>query len=147
MTRAAQLPPGFKAVGVFLFFGFVMACLAGTTLFWRGTPLDRMWALNLRAYNQLAPHGRVVGILFLLLDFALFAAGTGWFRRRRWGWRLAVAIFTTQVLGDLVNAFMGDFVRGAVGFTVAGALLVFLLRQDVRSAFGSGNAPSLAQRN
>jgi hypothetical protein len=63
MTRAAQLPPGFKAVGVFLLFGFVMACLAGTTLFWRGTPLDRMWALNLRAYNQLAPHGRVVGIL------------------------------------------------------------------------------------
>ena len=137
------MPRGFKAVGVFLFFGFVMASLAGTTLLWRGTPLDRMWALNLRAYNQLAPRGRVVGVLFLLLGSALFAAGTGWFRCRLWGWRLAVAIIATQVLGDVVSAFMGDLVRGAAGFIVAGALLVYLLRQDVRTAFGSGNAPSV----
>ncbi|MGA2611116.1 MAG: hypothetical protein ABSH01_27035 [Terriglobia bacterium] len=143
MTRGTQLPRGFKAVGVFLFFGFVMASLAGTTLLWRGTPLDRMWALNLRAYNQLAPRGRVVGVLFLLLGSALFAAGTGWFRCRLWGWRLAVAIIATQVLGDVVSAFMGDLVRGAAGFIVAGALLVYLLRQDVRTAFGSGNAPSV----
>jgi hypothetical protein len=102
-----------------------------------------MWALNLRAYNQLAPRGRVVGVLFLLLGSALFAAGTGWFRCRLWGWRLAVAIIATQVLGDVVSAFMGDLVRGAAGFIVAGALLVYLLRQDVRTAFGSGNAPSV----
>jgi hypothetical protein len=140
MTQRTQMPRGFKAVGVFLFFGFVMASLAGTTLFWRGTPLDRMWAFNLRAYNQLEPRGRVVGLLFLLLGIALFAAGTGWFMRRRWGWRLAVAIITTQILGDLVNAFMGDVVRGAVGFIVAGALLVYLLRQDVRTAAGMRQA-------
>ncbi len=141
--RGTQLPWGFKVVGGFLFFGFVMASLAGTTLLWRGTPLDRMWTLNLRAYNQLAPRGRVVGPLFLLLGVALLAAGTGWYRRRRWGWGLTVVIITTQVLGDLLNAFRGDFVRGAVGFIVAGALLIYLLRQDVRSAFGSGNAPSV----
>lgn len=143
MTRGTQLPRGFEAVGVFLFFGFVMASFAGTTLLWRGTPLDRMWVLNLRAYNQLAPRGRVVGVLFLLLGSVLFAAGTDWFRRRLWGWRLAVAIIATQVLGDVVSAFMGDLLRGAAGFIVAGALLVYLLRQDVRTAFGSGNAPSV----
>ena len=137
------MPRGFRAVGVFLFFGFVMASLAGTTLCWRGTPLDRMWALNPRAYNQLAPHDRVVGLLFLLLGVALFAAGTGWFRRRRWSWRLAVAIITTQVLGDQVNAFMGDLVRGAVGFIIAGALLVYLLRPQVRGAFASDNESSV----
>jgi hypothetical protein len=143
MTRGTQLPRGFRAVGFFLLFGCVMASLAGTTLLWPGTPLDRIWALNVRAYNQLAPRGRVVGLLFFLLGIALFAAGTAWFRRRRWGWRLAVAIITTQVLGDMVNAFMGDVVRGAVGFIVASALLVYLLRQKVRDAFGSGNAPSV----
>ncbi|PYU44068.1 MAG: hypothetical protein DMG53_17120 [Acidobacteria bacterium] len=60
-----------------------------------------------------------------------------------WGWRLAVAIIATQVLGDLVNAFMGDLLRGSVGFVIAGALLVYLLRPQVRGAFASGNAPSV----
>jgi hypothetical protein len=104
--------------------------------------LDRIWALNVRAYNQLAPRGGAVGLLFFLLGIALFAAGTGWFRRRRWGWRLAVAIVATQVLGDMVNVFIGDVIRGAVGFIVASALFVYLLRQKVRDAFGSGKAPS-----
>jgi len=30
------------AVGIFLFFGATMGFLAGTTLVWRGTILDRM---------------------------------------------------------------------------------------------------------
>ena len=50
--------PGFIGVGIFLFFGAIMASLAATTLLWRGTPLDRLWDLNPTAYNQLAPLGR-----------------------------------------------------------------------------------------
>jgi len=69
-------------------------------------------------------------------------AGTGWFGHRIWGWRLAVAIIATQVLGDLVNAFMGDFLKGGVGFVIAGLLLVYLLRPEVRAAFATGDAPS-----
>jgi hypothetical protein len=55
-------PRGFTAIGVFLFFGAVMASLAATTLLWRGTALDRLWTLNPTAYKQLAPLGRIVGI-------------------------------------------------------------------------------------
>jgi hypothetical protein len=43
-------------------------------------------------------------------------------------------------LGDLVNAFIGDVVRGGIGFLIAGALLLYLLRPQVRSAFASGGA-------
>src|SRR5712692_8539447 len=46
--------PGFTAVGIFLFFGAIMASLAATTLLWRGTALDRLWALNPIAYKQCA---------------------------------------------------------------------------------------------
>jgi len=48
---------------------------------------------------------------------------------------LAVAIITIQALGDLANAFRGDVVKGAIGFAIAGALLFYLLRSGVRSAF------------
>jgi len=130
-------------MGIFLFFGATMASIAGVTLIWRGTILDRMWALNAPAYRQLAPFGRTVGIPLLLLGATMAVAGTAWFKRRLWGWRLAVAIIATQVLGDLVNAFMGDLVRGGVGFVIAGALLAYLLRPEVRGTFASGNAPSI----
>src|SRR5947209_7617225 len=91
---------GVSAVGIFLYFGTAMACLAGTTLIWRGTALDRVWILNAPAYRHLAPLGRIVGG-FSFWDSA-HAAGTGWFRRRLWGWRLAVGIITTLVLGGLL---------------------------------------------
>lgn len=134
---------GINAVGVFLFFGAAMAFLAGTTLLWRGTILDHVWTLNAPAYRRLAPFGRTVGVPFLLLGAALLVAGTGWFRRRLWGWGLAVAIIAIQVLGDLVNAFMGDVLRGAIGLVVAGALLAYLLLPEVRMAFGGGRTPGV----
>jgi hypothetical protein len=134
-----SLPRSMTAIGVFLLFGAVMASLAGTTLVWHGTSLDRIWALNRRAYEQLAPFGKAVGIPFLLLGVTLAIAGIGWFNYRPWGWRLAVAIVATQVLGNLVNAFTGDVVEGGIGFMIAGALLVYLLRPAVRNAFTTGN--------
>jgi hypothetical protein len=126
---------GFTAIGVFLFFGAMMASLAAATLLWRGSALDRIWALNPIAYKQLAPLGRTVGILFLLLVAALTTAGIGWFRRRLWGWRLAVVIIATQVLGDVVNCVRGDLLRGGIGVIIAGALLLFLLQPKIRATF------------
>jgi len=143
MVIRRDSPRGVSAVGIFLFFGATMASLAGTTLIWRGTALDRVWVLNAGAYRQLAPLGRIVGVLFLVLSATLAVAGTGWFRRRLWGWRLAVGIIATQVLGDLVNFLMGDFVRGGIGFTIAGALLFYLLRPEVRAAFKRGTVSGM----
>ncbi len=127
-------PPRF--MGIFLFFGSVMASLAATTLLWQGTALDRIWALNPAAHARLAPLGRIVGVLFLLLGAALATAGIGWFRHRLWGWRLAVAIIATQVLGDVANCVRGDWLRGGIGVIIAGALFLYLLRPRIRAAFG-----------
>jgi len=126
---------GFTAMGIFLFFGGVMAGVAAATLLWRGTLLDRVWALNPRAYKQLAPLGAMAGIFFLVLAAALVTAGIGWFRGRLWGWRLAVAIISTQVLGDVVNCVRGDWLRGGTGAIIAGALLLYLLRPRIRATF------------
>jgi hypothetical protein len=109
---------GIIAVGVFLSLEATIASLAGTTLVWRGTILDRIWAINAPAYSRLAPFGKTVGIPFLLV-----------------GATLAVAIIAIQVMGDLVNALMGAVVRGGVGFVIAGGLLIYLLRPETRGAF------------
>ena len=117
-----------------------MASVAGTTLVWRETALDRIWALNPRAYKELVPFGRAAGISFFLLAAVLVTAGVGWFKRRMWGWRLAVAVIATQILGDLVSAFMGRVIEGAIGVVIAGALLLYLLHREVRVVFGRERA-------
>ena len=126
---------GFSAIGVFLFFAATMAGLAATTLLWPGTSLDRAWILNPTAYKQLSPLGSKVSILFLLLAVLLVLSGIGWFRRRLWGWRLAVVIIGIQVLGDLINLVRGDWLRGGTGAVIAGTLLLYLLSARVRDVF------------
>jgi len=133
--RETLAPLGFAAIGAFLYFGASLASLAAISLLWKGTPLDRIWNLNPTAYRQLAPLGRTAGILFLLLGAALTLAGIGWFRRRLWGWRLAVAIIATQVAGDFLNCVGGDWLRGGIGVFIAGALLLYLLRAIVKNTF------------
>jgi hypothetical protein len=125
-------------VGILLLFGAVMAFLAGTSLLWRGTVLDGMWVLNPRAYQKLERFGRAVGIPFLLLGITLCLACIGWFRQRVWGWRLTVILIATQVLGNVLNILSGHFVEGGIGVTIAGGLLVYLLRADVKGVFGAG---------
>ena len=71
MTVRTKSPKGIIAVGIFLFFGAMMASLARTTLS-GGTPfLGRVWAINAPAYGRLAPFGKTVGIPFLLLGATL----------------------------------------------------------------------------
>lgn len=124
-----------RAVGVFLVFGACMSGLAGTTLVWQGTTLDKMWDLNPTAYQKVGPLGMNVGPLFLLLSATMFVASAGWFKRRLWGWGLAVGIISTQIAADTVNLVRGDYLRGGTGLTIAGALLCYLLRSKVRNTF------------
>jgi hypothetical protein len=137
--RSASAPAsatrGITAIGIFLSLGTAMALIAGITLARPGTTLDRLWTLNPQAYRQLAPLGKTVGALFLLLSAALGVASAGWLRRRKWGWLLAVTIISTQLLGDLVNTLRGQVIQGSVGIAVAGALLLYMTRPSVRSVF------------
>jgi hypothetical protein len=97
------------------------------------------WPLNPRAFRDLTPHGKVVGIPFLLLGVALAVAGIGWFKCRLWADDWPWAIIATQVLGDLINAVSGHIVEGGLGVAIAGALLLDLLSANVRAVFASRN--------
>ena len=122
-------------IGVFLLFGCSMAVLAGTMLLWPRTALDRLWSLNPTAHKAFAPFGNSLGLLFYVLSIVLVTAAVGWFKHRTWGWRLTVAIISTQAVGDFVNLIKGDSLRGCIGLLIAGSLLIFLLRSNIRTMF------------
>jgi hypothetical protein len=128
-------PIGFLPIGIFFFFGFVMATYATITLAKPGTILDRAWALNPTAHAQLAPLGKVIALPFAVMAALLFAAGAGWFRRRHWGWILGVSLIAANMAGDIVNLFLGEVLKGMVGVVLAGLLLIYMTRPRVHGYF------------
>jgi hypothetical protein len=126
---------GLIAMGAFLLFGATMATLAGVTLLFPGTILDPMWKLNPVAGEQLHQLGPAVAIAFLALGAVMVVTTIGWMKRRFWAWALAVVIIASQVVGDLGNAIRGQYLQGAVGAVIGGALLIYLLQPKVRTAF------------
>jgi len=122
-------------LGILWIFAALMAALAGASLVWRGTPLDKMWALNRQAYAVLSPLASLVGPLFLFLSALMVFTSIGWLKRRLWSWRLAVVVLGTQIVGDVVNLVRGDLVRGVAGVAIAGALLLLVLQRELRTQF------------
>jgi hypothetical protein len=128
-------PTAFFAIGVFFLAGAGLTMLAGFTLLFPGTALDRMWLLNPQAHRQMQPLGRPIGMIFPVLSLALASAGIGWLKRRAWGWKLAVLLIGMNCLGDLARAVMGFWLEGGTGVVIAGSLLFYLTRPRVRGYF------------
>lgn len=128
-------PPGFLPLGAFFLFGATMAAYAAVTLLKPGTLLDELWVLNKRGHAQLASLGKGAGLGFIVFSASLCAASVGWFRRRYWGWFLGTAIIAINAAGDLVNLATGEHLKGAVGVTIAGSLLIYMTRSAVRNYF------------
>ena len=97
-------------MGIFLFFGVARASLAGATLIWRSSFLDRLWALNAREYYRLARFDSAVGVAFLVLGAVLVIAGRGWFLPRSRG--LTAALVAAQTLWSVASAIRGEFLGG-----------------------------------
>ena len=130
-----QKPPGWFAIGIFLLWGAAMATLAGVTLTFPGTALDRVWTLNPGGHQGLVILGRWAGLLFFPLGIALALAGFGWLKGRRWGWILAVAIIGINASADAIRLVSGAWLEGLVGVVIAGALLAYLLSKRMRTYF------------
>jgi hypothetical protein len=120
---------------VFFIFGATMAAFAGFTLLFPGTFLDALWVLNKRGHDGLAALGRWAALPFVILSPLLALAALGWFRRRRWGWVIGIAIIVMNMAGDLGQIFFGEGWKGILGVAIAGMLLTYMIRRSVRTYF------------
>jgi len=144
--RNASSKRAFIAVGVFFYFAMTMALYAAFTLLCPGTALDKLWALNPDAHRQLLEVRKLAGVGFVILAGVAAVAGFGWFRRRLWGWQIAVFGISAQIAGDCVNLVRGDLLRGGSGSLIGIALLAYLLTDKVRKNFSPGENRSTADQ-
>jgi hypothetical protein len=72
---------------------------------------------------------------FSLLAVVALVSGIGWFKRRRWAWVVGVLGISVNCVGDVINMGIGEFWKGAAGVVIAGLLLVYMTRRNVREYF------------
>lgn len=131
-------PLGIAALTVFSLAAAVVAGVSAISLAFPGSPLEPMWQLNSRGHQAFARmHGWAVLLLAGVSGMCVIA-GIGLWRRRPWGYAIAVAGLSAHLLGDILSVVSGTEPRAIIGIPIVVALLVYLSRSYVRSAFAGG---------
>lgn len=120
-------PPGITALGLFFMFGAVMSGLAAVMLLTPGGVLEPLWRLNSRGHEGFAIMGMWAVFLMATVCVACGVAALGVLRRRRWGYRTALAILSINLAGDTANAVIAHDWHTLIGLPIGGAMVVYLL--------------------
>ena len=134
-SNVARLWP----VGLGLFFAAatVICATVALTLAAPGTALDWAWTLKPQAHLELAQWRALTAPMFAGLAVAMAFASYGTFRRRRWGWLLACALFAANGVGDAIQLMNGALTQGIIGVVIVAVLLVALFRSSTREVFSN----------
>jgi hypothetical protein len=123
-------------LAVFFVFGTAMTALASLSLAWPDGPLAAMWRLKPDEFAKMRALGLLVPIGFSALSLTMAVTAYATLARRRWGWWLAVFIFAVNGLSDAARALVASEWSSLIGVAVAGLVLWWLSRRDVRAMFG-----------
>src|SRR4051812_33938032 len=100
----APVPLGIKLLAAFFAFGACMCLLTTALLLFPGSRLEPLWRLNPEAHAAFSSIGYWAIVLMLLVGTACALGAVGLARCAEWGRRLAIAVLSVNVMGDLANA-------------------------------------------
>ena len=122
-------------VGTFYCLAGLVCAAAGASLLLPRGAFVWMWSIKPAAYRQLLAMAPWSGLGFCLLSMAMALTSIGCFKRKRWGWVSAVAIFAINGLADAARLVGGEVFEGFIGVIAASVILYLLSRPRVRLAF------------
>jgi hypothetical protein len=128
-------PHGVTALAWFFVFGTLASGLSFVSILNPGGPLEPMWRLNPRAREQFSHMGLWAGLLLGPVCLACAGSAYGFFKGKRWGYCLGVALLVANLGGDLVNAALGVERRAVVGVPIVALVLWYLSSKRVRAFF------------
>ena len=114
------------------------ACASGyaaVTLALPGTALDDLWAVNPTGHAGLRSLGPVAIVGMAALSVTMVLTACGLLARQRWAWWVAVIGLVVNAAGDLGTAIVTSDPRTLIGVPVAGVIVWWLTRREVRSRF------------
>jgi hypothetical protein len=113
----------------------VLCMAAGLTMIFPDTALSAIWRIKPDEFAQLLDLRPWTSIGFLLLSGWMGFTAWGCLNGSLWGWRMAIAIFAANGLGDAAQIFTGRIVEGFIGLAVVVTIVFWLTRPRVKAAF------------
>lgn len=132
-TAGERRPIGLVALVLFFGAGMCIAGLSAVSLSMPGSWLEPMWRLNPDARDGFRTLGGLWSVLLMVtVSASCGIAAIGLWRLKRWGWQVAIALLSINLLGDLANAVVRDDWRTLIGMPIGGAMLLYLTRPRLR---------------
>ena len=128
-------PAGITGLSLFFLAGCLISFTACLVLLFPGGILEPLWRVNPRAHEAFQRMGPWAPALLLSVSLACGVAGLGLWRRRRWGYVVAVGLLIVNLAGDAANVVIGAGPRAAVGLPIVLGLLAYLATRSVRGHF------------
>lgn len=131
----SQIPAGVRALAAFFVFGACMSFLACLGLLFPGGPLEPIWRLNRQAHDAFLQMGVWAVALMGIVSIACALSARGLLTHTLWGYWLALAVLTVNLMGDAANAIFRDDLRTLIGLPIGGVLIAYLLRPKIKGLF------------
>jgi hypothetical protein len=138
--QGSRRPVGVTALSLFFVFGTAMAAVAALSLAFPGSVLEPMWRLNPQGHQGLVRLDVWGVVLMVATSVGCGVSALGLWRRRRWGYAVAVSLLVVQLAGDILNVVLGTEPRAIVGVPIVAGLLLYLSRASIRATFRSGGS-------
>ena len=128
-------PLGVTALAIFFGVGTIPSTATALALILPGPWSEAMWRLKPGAQQDFTQLGALAIPVMIVVAMACAAAAVGLWSRRRWGHRVAIAVLSVNLVGDLLNALVRGDRRTLIGLPIGGAMLVYLLTRRIREWF------------
>jgi Predicted membrane protein (DUF2127) len=128
-------PIGVIALLALFAIGTCASFISAVSLTFPGSFLEPIWRLNPKAHEGFTHIGSWAIVLMIAVSIACLLTMIGLWRRRRWGYWLAVFMLVMNLGGDVLNVIIGTEPRAVIGVPVVTVILIYLMRKQTRNHF------------
>ncbi|HSE41344.1 MAG TPA: hypothetical protein VLH08_11325 [Acidobacteriota bacterium] len=128
LVNVNSRPKTITALSIFFTAGVAFSFISVLALLFPHSFLHSIWRLNPRALTAFQSIGIWAILLLTAVSLCCSFAAVGLWKGRIWGFRLAIALLVTNLIGDIYNFVSGVEPRAVVGIPIVFVILILVFR-------------------
>ncbi len=128
-------PRRITALSIFFAAGTIISSISAISLLFPKSFLQPMWKLNPRALEAFHHIGFWAIVLMFVVSISCGLAAYGLWFGKLWGYRIAIGMLITNLIGDIYNFGSGIEPRAFIGIPIVILILFFIMKPEIKEYF------------